>query len=51
MCQVAELIQRPKTMLKILYFSKEQQFFQKFPGIKFLYNRARQIFHLLAGEA
>ena len=35
MDQVAELFQRPRTILKILYFSGDDQFFQNSPGIKF----------------
>ena len=48
--QIAELFQRPRTMLKILYFSWERQFLQKSPGKKFLHDRGRKLFHLLAGE-
>ena len=40
MIQVAELFRRPRTMLKILYFSGDQKFFQKSPGINFLYDRS-----------
>ena len=38
-------------MLKIFYFNGEQQFFQKLPGIKFLHDWGREIFHLLAEES
>ena len=51
MSQVAELFRKPRKMLKILYFRGDQQFFQKLPGIKFLYDRGRELFHLLAREA
>ena len=51
MSQLAELFQRPRTMLKIFYFSVDHQFFQKSLGIKFLYDWGRERFHLLAGEA
>ena len=36
--QVAGLFRRRRTMLKILYFSRDHQFFQKSLGIKFLYD-------------
>ena len=36
--------------LRILYFDGNYQFFQKSPGIKFLYDRGRELFHLLTGE-
>ena len=45
----AELVRRPTTMLKILYFSGAYQFFQISPGIKFIYDRGRK--HYLAEEA
>ena len=38
-------------MLIILCFNGEHKFFQKSPGIKFLYERATETFHLLAREA
>ena len=46
-----ELFQRPRTMLKILYFSEDYELFQKSQGIKFLYDQGRELFHLLAAEA
>ena len=48
--QVTELVQRPTTMLKTLYFSRGNQFFQISPGIKSLYDRVRKVFYLLARE-
>ena len=48
MSQVAELFRRPRTMLKIHYFSGYQKFFPKSPGIKFLYDRGRILFHSLS---
>ena len=41
---------RPRTVLKILYFSRGHQFFQISRGIKSLYDRGRKLIHLLAGE-
>ena len=49
--QVAELVRRPRTMVKILYFRGGHQFFQISLGIKSLYDGGRKIIHLLAGEA
>ena len=43
MRQVAELFQRPRTMLKILYFSGDHHFFQKWQRINFLYHRGREL--------
>ena len=43
MSQVAELFRRPRTMLKMPYFSGDHQFFQKSLGINFLYDRAREL--------
>ena len=51
MSQVTKLFRRPRTMLKILYFSQDHQFVQKSPGIKFLYDQGIKLFHLLAKEA
>ena len=51
MNQFAKLFRRPKTMLKILYLSGNHKFFQKLPGIKFLYDRDRKSFCLLTIEA
>ena len=51
MNQGAELFRRPRTMLKIFYFSGDNQIFQKSPGIKFLYDQGKKHFYLLAGEA
>ena len=48
--QIAVLFQRPRTMLKILYFSWDRQFLQKSPETKFLHDRGGKHFHLLAGE-
>ena len=48
MSQIAELFRRPRIMLKIHYFSGYQKFFQKSPGIKFLYDRGRILFHSLS---
>ena len=50
MSQVAELLRRPRTMLKILYFSGDQKYFQKSPRINFLYDRSKKRFHSLAWE-
>ena len=36
--------------LRILYVNGDYQFFQKSPGIKFLYDWVRELFHLLTGE-
>ena len=38
-------------MLKILYFSGGNQFFQISPGVKSPYDRGRKVIHLIAGEA
>ena len=51
MSQVVELFGRPRTMLKMLCFIGDHQFFRNSPGVKFLYDRDRKLFHLLAGEA
>ena len=50
MSQVRELFRKPRTVLKILYFSGIQEIFQKLPGIKFLHDRERELFHLLTGS-
>ena len=47
MNQVAELFPRPKDMLKIL--SRDHQFFQKSPGIKFLYDWGKELFNFMTG--
>lgn len=47
MSQVAELLRKLKTMLKIFYFSRDYQFFQKSLGIKLI---SRKRFHLLTEE-
>ena len=47
--QVAELIPRLRTMLKILYISGAHQFFQISPGIKPLYDRGKKLFYVLVG--
>ena len=39
MSHVAVLFGRPRTILKVLFFSGHQQFFQKSLGINFLYDR------------
>ena len=39
MSHVAVLFGRPRTILKVLFFSEHQQFFQKSLGINFLYDR------------
>ena len=49
--QVAELVRRTRTMLKILYFSRGYEFFKILSGIKFIYDRGRKLILLLAGEA
>ena len=36
--KVVELFRRPSTMLEILYFNSDRQFFRKSPGIKFFYD-------------
>ena len=38
-------------MLKILFFSRNKQLFQKSTGINILYDRVRKLFYILAGEA
>ena len=48
--QVAELVQRPRIMLKILYFSRCHQILQISRGIKSLYDRGKKVIHLLVGE-
>ena len=40
---VAELVRRPRTMLKMLYFGGSYQFFQISPGIKSLYDRGKKL--------
>ena len=50
MSQVRELFRKPRTVLKILYFSGIQEIFLKLPGIKFLHDRERELFHLLTGS-
>ena len=42
---------RPRTMLKIFYFSRGIQFLQISPKIKPLYDRGRKLIYLLVGEA
>ena len=49
--QVAELVQRLRTMLKILYFSGGHQILQISQAIKSLCGRGRILIHLLPGEA
>ena len=51
MSQVTEWFRRPRTMLKILYVSGNQEFFQKPPEIKLFYGRGRKHPYLLGGEA
>ena len=48
--QVAGLVGRPRTILKIFYFIGDHQFFQISPGIKSLNDRGRKLIHLLAGR-
>ena len=48
--QVAELVWRPRTTLKIFYFSVGHYFFQISPGIKALCDRGRKRVRLLAGK-
>ena len=48
--QVAGLVGRPRTILKIFYFIGGHQFFQISPGIKSLNDRGRKLIHLLAGR-
>ena len=48
--QVAELVRRARVLLKILYFSGDDIFFQISPGIKPLYDRDKTLVHLLVGE-
>ena len=48
--QGVELVQRPRTMLKKLYFGVGYQIFQISPGVKSLYHRGRKLVHLLAAE-
>ena len=50
MSRTAELFWRPRTILKILYFSGDYQFFQKSLEIKF-FDQGRNLFHSLAWEA
>ena len=45
--QVAELVQRSRTMLEILYFSGGHQIFQTSPGVKCLYGRGRKLIYWL----
>ena len=47
----AELARRPRTMLKILFFSEGHHFFQVPPAIKFIYERGRKYIYLLTWEA
>ena len=49
--QGVELVERPRTMLKILYFGGGYQIFQISPGVKSLYHRGRKLVHLLAAKA
>ena len=49
--QVAELVKRPRTMLKILFIRRGPQFFQISPGIKSLYHWGRKRIHLNAEKA
>ena len=42
--QIAKLVQRSTTTLKILYFSGGNQFFQILLGLKSIYNRGRKSF-------
>ena len=50
MSQVGELFRRPRAILEILYFSGDRQFFPKLPGIRFLYDQGKELFHLLTGR-
>ena len=50
MSQVSEWFWRPKTMLKILYFSGDNQFLPKLPGIMFLYDWVKRIFIYCPGR-
>ena len=43
-CQVAKLVRRTKTMLKLLYVSENNQFFQHSSGIKICYDRFRKLY-------
>ena len=43
-CQVAKLVRRSKTMLKLLYVSENNQFFQHSSGIKICYDRFRKLY-------
>ena len=51
MSQVVELFRRPRTMLKMLYFTGDNQFFKKLPEINLLYDLGRKLFLLLARQA
>ena len=42
-----DLLRRPRTMLKTLYFSRDHQFFQVSQGITFLYDRGRKPFSFI----
>ena len=46
--QIAELVRRPRIMLKIIYFSGGHQFFQTSPGIKSLYDRGRKFYFFIS---
>ena len=49
--QVAELVRRPSTMLKTLYFNGSQQNLQITLEIISFYDQGRKRVQLLAGEA
>lgn len=44
MSEVIELFQRPRIMLKILYFSEDHQFFQNSQEIKFFMAGVENVF-------
>ena len=46
----AEFVRSPMTMLKTPYYSGGNQLLQNSLVIRYLYDRGRKMFHLLAGE-
>ena len=45
-----ELVRWPRILIKILYFTGDQHFFQKSPGIKSHYDWVEKLFHLFTWE-
>lgn len=48
--QVLELFRETRTLIKLLYLSRDQHFFKNLPWIKSLCNHGWKRFYLLAGE-